>query len=179
MRKVLYILGQLHDDDIEWMTEAGYNENVAAKDTIIKAGLKSENLFIILSGSFEVLAGDSQIAVLQNGEILGEMSFVESAPPDVHVRAIEDSFVLRIPHQATHNRMDECPAFAARMYRAIAMFLSGRLRKTITSMGYGPDQLELDDYDPMEEDELDLELLDSLELAGERFQRIIKKLGEK
>lgn len=177
MRKVLFILGQLHDEDIEWMISVGSKKTHAAGEVMIEANRQVGYLYFVLSGTFSIkMPSGASIATLQKGEILGEMSFIEASPPVVSVVAIEKASVLAIPHEAIRERMDENPAFASRMYRAIALFLSDRLRKTMGQLGYG--KVEEDDSSaPLKEDELDMEVLGHLHLAGERFERILKKMG--
>lgn len=177
MRKVLFILGQLQDEDIEWMISVGSKKAMQAGTVMIEANRPVGYLYFVLSGTFAIkMPGGASIATLQKGEILGEMSFVEASPPVVSVVAVENASVLSIPHDAIRERMDDNPAFAARMYRAIALFLSDRLRKTMGQLGYGKAE-EMDSHEPLKEDELDMEVLGHLHLAGERFERILKKMG--
>jgi CRP/FNR family transcriptional regulator, cyclic AMP receptor protein len=56
------------------------------------------------------------------------------------------------------------PTFAARLRRAIAMFLSVRMRSTVQRLGYGKATVASDD-------ELDMSLLDTVAIAGNRFDR--------
>ena len=69
-------------------------------------------------------------------------------------------------------KMETDPIFAAHMYRAIACFLSMRMRATISNLGYGKSAGSLDD-----EVEVDEEILDKLHLAGARFERMRQILG--
>ena len=172
MRKVLYILGNLADEDVEWLTGAGERIEVAAGQALIQAGVEIDTLYIILSGGFDVLSGQQKVTELNKGEMMGEMSFIESFPPSVTVKATTSAHVLSIPHHKMLQRMEEQPIFAARIYRAMAQFLSGRLRATMADTGLGAKA------DLNEGDELDLDVLDGLNRAGERFERILKKLGE-
>ena len=50
MKKVLYILGQLSDEDVEWMSQSGRCVEYRGGDTIIQAGQPISALFI--AGSF-------------------------------------------------------------------------------------------------------------------------------
>jgi hypothetical protein len=66
--------------------------------------------------------------------------------------------------------------FAARFYRALAVFLAYRLRDTVAQLGYGEERQLLRE-DEREEDELDLNVMDKMYLAGQRFDRILKRLA--
>lgn len=177
MRKVLFILGQLFDEDISWMASVGNRVSVAKDTVIIPEGVPNDYMYIIIEGSCKVTSEKTgDLAQLQRGEILGEMSFVETSPPLVSAIASEESILLKIPHSAFHERMKESPAFAARMYRAIAVFLSDRLRGTVSRLGYGKLQ-NGNMNDECQHEEIDLEVLDKMQLAGKRFDQMIKTLN--
>ena len=63
--------------------------------------------------------------------------------------------------------------FAARFYRAIAVFLSDRLRSTVGQLGYGVAQPQDAEEAFALENELDDGLLDNLHVAGDRMLRLI------
>ena len=66
------------------------------------------------------------------------------------------------------------PGFAARFYRALAIYLSTTVRERHRALGYGSDE----DLEEMEDepDELDGNVLDGVYLAGERFNRMVRIL---
>lgn len=57
LRKVLYLLGILNDQDVDWMVRNGGRRVVAAGTAIIREGEPSEALFFVLSGEFGVTSG--------------------------------------------------------------------------------------------------------------------------
>ena len=50
MRKVLYILGQLDDADVEWLATNGQRQKLAKGSVVIQNGVRSENLYIVIDG---------------------------------------------------------------------------------------------------------------------------------
>ena len=178
MRKVLYILGQLGDEDIEWLIANGRRERVPAGAVLIHEGRTIDAVYVVLDGLLSVATAalqDKDLAQLGAGEIVGEMSFVDARPPSASVRARRDSLVLAIPRSRLAAKLEQDVAFAARFYRAVAVFLSDRLRNTVSRFGYGGGG-GLDEnvtYD----DELDEGVLDNVHLAGARFQRILQRLA--
>ena len=180
MQKVLYILGQLSDDDIEWMIANGKRRQAQLGTVLIHEGKPIDALYIVLDGISSVSAGTrvrNEIAQLGAGEIVGEMSFVDARPPSATVAALQDSVVLSIDRSRLSAKLEQDTGFATRFYRAVAVFLSHRLRNTESRLlGYGTVQ-ELDE-DIEYEDELDLSVLDNLHLAGARFDRMLKRLME-
>jgi CRP/FNR family transcriptional regulator, cyclic AMP receptor protein len=88
MRKVLFILGQLNDTDVEWLAHQGARRRLADGDVIVREGEAIDNLFITLSGQFRVTLRDGrEVARLGAGEVVGEIAFVDSALPSATVTA--------------------------------------------------------------------------------------------
>ena len=180
MRKALYILGQLSDLDIEWMIDYGRRIAVPAGHTLIKQGQPVEDLYVTLAGAFSVIderMDGHELARLGSGEIIGEMSFIDALPPSATVRAAEAGTVLALPRALLQGKLDQDPSFAARFYRAIAIFLSDRLRTTVSRLGYGDPGAVIEEG-VAQEDELDLNVLDTVHLAGARFDHLLKRLAE-
>lgn len=175
MRKALFILGSLSDLDVEWLIENGHKKEVPQGTTLIQQGTEIDSLYIITQGEFQIVnpqLGNKEIARLKAGEIVGEMSFIDSSPPSASVIASQPSVVLAISRRKLENKLDEDKGFASRFYFAIAVFLSDRLRKTVSNYGYG---------DPSEEDaadEIDFNVMENLHMAGARFDTIMRKLSE-
>jgi CRP/FNR family transcriptional regulator, cyclic AMP receptor protein len=170
MRKVFYILTRLNDQDVEWMSAVGQRQRHEAGSVLIRQGEPVEALIFVLDGQVSVTVdGVGEIARLGSGEILGEMSLVDESPPSATVTVVQPTQILAIEKQRLVARLDSDTAFAARFYRAIAMFLSIRMRNTVRHFGYGNAPVST-------EEELDLALLDTVHVAGARFDRMIKDL---
>jgi bacteriocin-type transport-associated protein len=181
MRKVLFLFGQLNDDDVEWMLKVGTKRSVPAGGVLIEQGVPVDAVFILLEGRLAVwLKGrqgpEREIARLNTGEIVGEMSFIDARPPSATVRAVEDSTVFAVPKVVLSTRLTVDPGFAARFYRALAIYLSTTVRERHRALGYGADT-EPDDFDEDAADELDPTVLDGVYLAGERFDRMVKRVA--
>lgn len=182
MRKVLVILGQLSDLDIEWMITAGRKQQIPVGTTLIHEGKEIDALYIVLEGALAVHIqarsgqGAREIVRLRTGEMVGEMSFIDARPPSATVQAIDVATVLAIPRQQLAAKLEQDTGFAARFYRALAMLLSDRLRGTNSQLGYGGDQPQPLPNGDDDEGELDPNLLGSVALAGTRFDLILKRL---
>ncbi len=178
MRKVLYLLGELTDADADWLVANGERRAVPAGASIIEEGRPGQALFIVLDGTLTASVaalGDQEVERLVCGAVAGEMSFVDGRPPSATVRASEPALLLAIPQQLLAAKLQADQGFAARFYKAIAMFLSDRLRGKIEMLGDGPARL---DTNTLEADELDPHQLDSLYLAGQRFERMLRQLAD-
>jgi CRP-like cAMP-binding protein len=172
MRKVLYIMGQLNDEDVLWMAQAGRRLTLANGQEIIRQGVEAADLFIVLGGAVEVqVSGVGVVARLAKGEVLGEMSFVDRTPPSATVRAAGPATVLALDKQTMEGRLARDVGFSARFYKALAIYLADRLRET--TAGKGGAGLKGDE---IQEDELDTSVLDQVSMAGIRFEHMLKTL---
>src|SRR5262249_8619747 len=132
MRKVLYIFGALTDYDVAWIAAHGVRRRLADGETVIAEGVESESLVILLEGEFQIAtASFGEVARVGVGEIVGEMSFGDSAPPSATVTAKGECLALFLDKQVLGAKLLSDAAFGRRFYRALAMFLADRLRATL------------------------------------------------
>src|SRR4051794_40775530 len=172
MRKVLFLFGQLNDDDVEWMLTAGAKRFVPAGGVLIQQGVPVDALFILLEGRLAVwLRGkrgpERELARLSAGEIVGEMSFVDARPPSATVKALEDSTVFALSKATLNRKLAADPGFAARFYRALAIYLSTTVRERHRAMEYSTGVAADTGEEEDDTDELDPNVLDGVYLAGE------------
>lgn len=187
MRKVLYILGQLDDADVEWLANNGERQKRSKGSVVIENGVKSEYLYIVIDGRLAVvLPNGFRLAEVGVGEILGEISLVISSPPTASVVVEEDCVVLAVSQLKLRKQLQRDAAFAGRFYRALAVFMANRMRSTLSTLGYGnaptaqtgKAMAEEEDDDDKDADLLDDEVLDEVYNAGLRFERLLKKLAQ-
>ncbi|AFY39057.1 putative transcriptional regulator, Crp/Fnr family [[Leptolyngbya] sp. PCC 7376] len=177
MQKVLFLFGELNDDDIDWLITAGNIARVQPNKALIQENQPLENLYILLEGSVSVsiLAVDQvrEIAVLNNGEIFGELSFMDNRLPTASVETLEECLILSIPRQQISNRLQQDIGFSARFYRAIATFLANRLRNTVSTLGQDKDFVF---NQSISVDELPDSALENFELASTRFDWLLRRV---
>lgn len=167
MRRALYFLGILDDQDVEWMMRHGQKRSMAAGEPLIEQGTPTDWLYFVLDGSFVVYTRTApRVAELKAGDVVGEISFVDARPPTASVRAESAAKVGAIPRAALQARLDQDVAFAGRFYKSIAVFLADRLRITTGSLGSQAPRLDEDIEDT---DELAPHLMANISMAGLRF----------
>lgn len=173
MRKVLYIFGVLTDGDVEWLARHGERRWLEPGEVVIEEGRPAPSLILVLDGRLAVsVSGVGQVAELATGEVVGEMSFVDSAPPSATVSAADRTLALFIDKARLTRQLESDVGFGYRFYRALAIFLADRLRTSARrTVGSG----SLAGSEVLEH-ELDLAVLDNLSMAGERFHRLLKTL---
>jgi bacteriocin-type transport-associated protein len=195
MKAVLLLLGELSDQDVEWMRVAGNSEALGAGEVLIREGEKVDALYVVLAGQFIVSISQSidnpmsqvyaalegelpqrELAKLSIGEMLGEMAFMDTRPHYTTIQAIENSLVLSIPRHKLMTKLSQDKDFAVRFYRALAAVLTDKLRDTVSRFRYSRGQSLSDAV--AYEDELDSHTLESLSLAGARFDWLVKQVHQ-
>ncbi len=134
MKRIVFVLGVLEDEDVDWLISTGQRQELQPGDVLIQEGQPCENIFLILDGCLEVSVTalkQQPIAQLASGEVVGEMSFVDGQPPSATVSALEPTIVLAISWQQARAKLQQDIWFASRFYKALAMLLSSRLRSTV------------------------------------------------
>ena len=96
-------------------------------DFIIRKGDPGKNLFIILSGTVEVLGDDNvRIAELKKGEVFGEMSLLSGDPVGANIKVKEEAKVLYLQSRDFRRVLHKFPTL--QLY--LAKLLSKRLART-------------------------------------------------
>lgn len=175
MKKALYMLAEFNDRDFDWLLGAGKKKSVATGGILIHEAEPTDAFYLILTGKFAVCTealDRTEIARLSAGEIVGEMSFIDTRPPSATVKALEDSLVWVIPRSKLHAKLLQDVEFASHFYHAIAMFLSDRLRSTVSRLGFDK-EFPLDDED---EKNINPQTAENLDLAKARLNWILNRL---
>ncbi len=173
----IFVFGLLTDADVAWMARAGVQRPIKDREILIQEGRPLESVIFLLQGECvvtEYAAGE--IARLGVGDVVGEMSFLDSAPPSATVTAVGDGRALFLDKETLARRLEADVAFGCRFYRALAIFLADRMRGTMRRMG-GASEL---DPKTVAKDELDSRILGVVSMARDRFDRLLKMLvGER
>ena len=158
---------------------AGVQRPIKDREILVQEGRPLESIIFLLQGECTVTEhAAGEIARLGIGEVVGEMSFLDSAPPSATVTAVGDEFALFLDKETVARRLEADVAFGCRFYRALAIFLADRMRRTVRRTGGGG----APDLDPqtVAKDELNSRILDVVSMARDRFDRLLKMLvGER
>lgn len=180
MKQALQVLSLLSGSDVEWLIAKGRRERVAVGQKIVSEGVPLHDMFLTLNGRFDVQirthdGGIKTVAELTGGEFVGEVSLLDRRPPTATVVATFPSEVMRIGLSLLLSKLDMSPDFGARFYRALAILLAQRLRRSTERLAGRP--ADLRNSDVLDEDEIDPELLESMELGGIHFRWILERLA--
>ena len=169
----MYLLGTLEEADIEWLGANGTVQRLTPGQMLVREGHAIESLFVVLDGQLAVTAGGAQVAALWAGEVVGEISFIDSRLPMATVLAVDTARVLAVRLDVLQDKLNRDLRFAANFYRAIAIFLADRLRTTTSRLAYGrPEQ----DATPAAADELGDDLMEMVSRGTQRFDNLLRRV---
>lgn len=177
-KKAFLILGQLNNDDLDWIIQKAKKETITPGTVLIYEGRQIDALYIVLKGMLSVLIdGESQkeLAQISSGEIVGEISLIDTRPPLATVKAIAETQLLAIPRRHLVVKLQQDMGFASRFYYGISLCLSDRMRGTVRRLEYGRqiDELELIPPDTETED-INPSVLQSLALAEAKLNWLMQ-----
>jgi len=71
----------------------------APGEKVIVEGKSADGLYVVLHGSVQVSARDTEVALLKEGEIFGEMSLLTREPATATITSPGNSILLRLPRE--------------------------------------------------------------------------------
>ena len=118
MKKALFLLADLNDDDISWFARIGEKQRLSRGTLVIEEGKPFDSVIFVIEGQLEVLVGHGaqakHLAELGAGEIIGELSLIDHRPPAASVRALTDVKLLAVAQSAIKERIDGDISFSSR-----------------------------------------------------------------
>jgi CRP-like cAMP-binding protein len=101
------------------------SRELADGDYLIKEGSADNSLHVLLEGKLEVVkhtgAGDiSSLAILREGDLAGELSFIDGHEHTVGLRALTHSQILSLAREDFEAVVDQNPQLVYKVMRAIA-----------------------------------------------------------
>ncbi|NJN02643.1 MAG: cyclic nucleotide-binding domain-containing protein [Leptolyngbyaceae cyanobacterium SL_1_1] len=131
------LLRELSNTDLDWMITRGSREKFPAGHVLLSPRVPSNDLFLVIAGrlSQSFASADAVNVVpegvlsdeLAQGEVIGFGPLFDIADSTV-VQTLEESLILSLPIVKVKEKLAGDIAFAAHLYRAIAVMLSRRLR---------------------------------------------------
>lgn len=112
-----------------------------AEHTIFGAGDLATALYLIQEGTVRITTTSPgarliDVATLGPGSHFGEMALVDNARRSATAQTLEPTSVFRFDYGKVRALLDRSPPIASVFYRALARFLSNRLRQTTTDMTF-------------------------------------------
>lgn len=122
------ILERLSTDTVRRLTDRGFLMKIPRGELLTEKGLAQQELFVILSGVFEVYDGERRLRVLGPGEVIGEVAFFGTAGRrSASVSAASDGQVLVLRRHFLDELREHEPAVAAEVLFELARALADRM----------------------------------------------------
>ena len=119
----------LDDDAMAKVVEAGRDLEMRRGDVLFREGDDPDELFVVLSGRIAIAnksidGRESMVALMEEGDLFGEMGLFDGRGRSAEARALETSVVTAVPYGPVRSLYEDDPAL---LWRVVAM-LAGRLR---------------------------------------------------
>jgi bacteriocin-type transport-associated protein len=194
LRDAWLVFGEFHDSDVDWLMATGDLRQVEKGNILVRAGSAIDSLFLVLEGSllmsweeaqgnpllqaFAAIEGQEvlgyTLAQVGPGALFGETPFLDSRLNRLTMQTLSATVVLAVPRRLVSTKLQQDLGFAGRFYRVICVLMGHRLQGVYGRLGYGCRA-----YTGAEEDELDVETIDRMGLAGRRFDLMLANMTTK
>ncbi|MBD3305490.1 cyclic nucleotide-binding domain-containing protein [candidate division KSB3 bacterium] len=88
-------LNSLAPEVLRELTSSGFILSLSANDVVAKEGTEEREIYVILKGAFEVMSQNKRLAILEKGDLFGEVAFfTEAGQRSASVRALTDGELL-------------------------------------------------------------------------------------
>lgn len=122
-------LAHLSDEDHDAMAAAAWRREAVDGEVVLAAGVSGAGLFVIRSGQASVEApGGGVLAVLPEGTVFGEVSYLDNRPTSAVVRAVGPLALDVIPREHLHVLCETRSGFGERLHLSLAVLLAERVR---------------------------------------------------
>lgn len=116
---------ELSEEDAETIVELMDERVLADGDYLIEEGAADDSLHVIVEGKVEVVKKTpadalASLAVLREGDMAGELSFLDGETHTVGLRALSEVKVLSLSREKFESIIDTHPQLVYRVMRAVA-----------------------------------------------------------
>ncbi|UCD98791.1 MAG: CoA-binding protein [Chloroflexota bacterium] len=128
--KKVPLFASMPDHDLDLLCEMVTEVHLNPGDELFAEGSPGDSAYIIETGEIEILKSSGErmvlLAVRKSGDVIGEMSLLESAPRFASGRAKTDSKLLAISHAQLDDLLNTSPSAA----KSLLFTITSRLRST-------------------------------------------------
>jgi CRP-like cAMP-binding protein len=116
---------ELSDEETRLLAGLMVGRVIDDGDFLIEDGASDDSLHLVLTGKAEVVkktGGDdyASLAVIREGELAGELSFIDGTPHTVGIRALSDMHVLSLARKDFESIIDSHPQLVYKVMRVVA-----------------------------------------------------------
>jgi len=159
-------------DVLALIAASGVTKNLQRGDVLFSEGDTPESMYIVLSGRIAIAIGnqpidgrESVLALMERGDLFGELALLDNGKRSAMARAIEPSSLLQIPYSIVRQQLQLNPTMLWGVTKMLAMRLrimdevlsdsvfldvTGRTAKRLLELSSGKDEFVL----PITQEEL-------------------------
>ena len=138
--KNIYLFEDFSDAELSLAEGVASKRSIDAGAEVFGQGSEASSLFVISYGTVNIRqdreGGEMLVKPLGTGSHFGEMSLIDGQKRSASAVTAERTEVLEIPYAGLEALFAEHPAMAAKFYRSLARFISGRLRETTNKLNF-------------------------------------------
>jgi CRP/FNR family transcriptional regulator, cyclic AMP receptor protein len=133
------LFAELDDDDLAQLLMVGRVRRFGEGASILTEGAPGGALHVIHTGRVRISkvvpgVGEEALAILEPGDIFGEVEFFDGGAASAHALAHGDCEIFSIPHTEMRDLISSRPDLAGRFLWAFGRTLARRLRETNQKM---------------------------------------------
>ncbi len=133
------LFAELDDEDLAQLLMIGRVRKFPAESSILAEGTSVSALYVIQTGKVRISkvvpgVGEEALAILEAGDVFGEIGFFDGGPASAHALAHSDCEIFSIPHAEMRELIAARPDLAGRFLWAFGRTLARRLRETNQKM---------------------------------------------
>ena len=116
---------ELSEEEAATLAELMEMRELGGGEYLITEGTSDDSLHVIIEGTLEVVkrtAGDTtaSIAIIREGHLAGELSFIDGNVHTVGLRALSDSKIMSLARADFESIIDKNPQLIYKVLRAVA-----------------------------------------------------------
>ncbi len=116
---------ELSDDEAGRLAELMQPRDLSSGEYLIEEGTTDNSLYLVVAGNLEVVKrtgsdGIASIAIIREGDLAGELSFIDGELHTVGLRALSEGQVLGLTRDSFEAVIDSNPQLVYKVMRAVS-----------------------------------------------------------
>ena len=116
---------ELSDEEAATLAGLMQKRALVGGECLIKEGTADDTLYVMVEGNLEVVKrtaadGTASIAIIREGHLAGELSFIDGKIHTVGLRALVDGKVISLARKDFESIVDDNPQLVYKVMRAVA-----------------------------------------------------------
>ena len=128
-----FLFAGLSDSDREIVEEHMYETHLDVGEVLFNEGDQGDFLCYVVQGSLQVTKKNQsgktvELAVLQRGQLIGEMAMIEYAPRSATVKALEETVLMVLTRKGFELLLSQHADIGVVILRSLARLMSVKIR---------------------------------------------------